>query len=185
MHHALGTELAPCSPAEPSSLFPLARLRKSQELISLVQGVFRGILAEGSQLSLLLKHLVPRSWLPTCFWDAWIWRASRRWDGARSPCGEVSELLQVNLSLGLHLPKLLTRKRGGRAYLMPRGGNGRGGERGWGANGSFLLPRHLRAPRFGSKSCLCQSGRLLIASALLGEDKAKGVLLPLLLCLIY
>lgn len=184
MHHALGTELAPCSTAEPSSLFPLAPPRKSQELISLVQGVFWGILAAGSQLSLLLKHLVPRSWLPTWFWDAWIWRASHRRLTAH---GEVSPSLELvnQARLTNHLPKLLTRKRGGRAYLMLRGGNGRGGERGWGANGSFLLPRRLHAPRFGSKSCLCQSGKLLIASALLGEDKAKGVLLPLLLCLIY
>lgn len=44
---------------------------------------------------------------------------------------------------------------------------------------------HLNASHSGSKSHLCHSGKLLIESALVGEEKAKGVLLPLLLLLIY
>lgn len=59
--------------------------------------------------------------------------------------------------------------------------------RGISLGGKWKLPAalDLNASRSGSKSHLCHSGKLLIESALVGEDKAKGVLLPLLLFLIY
>lgn len=51
--------------------------------------------------------------------------------------------------------------------------------------GQMETALHLNASHSGSKSHLCHSGKLLIESALVGEDGAKGVLLLLLLFLIY
>lgn len=54
-----------------------------------------------------------------------------------------------------------------------------------GGKWKFPTALHLNASCSGSKSHLCHSGKLLTESALVGESKAKGSLLPLLLFLIY